>query len=207
MHGDNLAAWPVTSHEVLATGAVSSFVEDVVTTPSGESMRRQYLTHPGAVAIVAWDEETDEVAVVRQYRHPVRIEMVEIPAGLLDVDGEDHVAAAARELAEEAELAADDWRVLVDICTSPGGLAENLRVYLARGLHPAARPDGFTLEGEEAHMRHSFVPRAELVDAILEGRCGSPSLAAGLLSLEAARLGGRLERLRPGDAPWAARQA
>ena len=207
MHGDDLVSWPVTSHEVLAAGAVSSFVEDEVTTPSGESMRRQYLTHPGAVAIVAWDEKSDEVAVVRQYRHPVRMEMVEIPAGLLDVDGEDHLAAAARELAEEAELAADTWNVLVDVCTSPGGLAENLRVYLARGLRPAERPDGFELEGEEAHMLHTFVPRAELLGAIFEGRCGSPSLAAGLLSLEAARLGGRLETLRPGDADWPARRA
>lgn len=207
MRGDELASWPVTSHEVLATGAVSSFVEDEVTTPSGEHMRRQYLTHPGAVGIVAWDEVNDTIAVVRQYRHPVRIEMVEIPAGLLDVEGEDYQAAAARELAEEAELAADRWEVLVDVCTSPGGLAENLRVYLARGLHATARPAGFQLEGEEAHMRHGFVPRAELVDAILEGRCGSPSLAAGILSLEAARLGGRLDRLRPADAPWTARQA
>lgn len=207
MRGDDLVRWPVTSHEVLGRGGVSDFVEDYVTTPSGESMRRQYLTHPGAVAIVAWDEERDEVAIVRQYRHPVGMEMVEIPAGLLDVDGEDYADAAARELAEEAELAADTWHVLVDTCTSPGGLAENLRVFLARGLRPADRPDGFVLEGEEAHMDHSFVPRAELIEAIFEGRCASPTLVSGLLSLEAARLGGRLADLRPADAPWAARSA
>lgn len=206
MRTDEPASWPVTSHTVLGTGAISSFVEDVVRTPTGESMTRQYLTHPGAVAIVAWDEKRDEIAVVRQYRHPVRREMLEIPAGLLDVAGEDCLAAAQRELAEEAELAADRWQVLVDVCTSPGGLAENLRIYLARGLHPVERPEGFVLEGEEAEMSHGFMKRTELLGAIFEGRCSSPSLIAGVLALDSARAGDRLGWLRTGHAPWAARE-
>ena len=206
MQFDQPMAWPVRSREVLGTGFVSSFVDEEVETPSGETMRRQYVTHPGAVGVVAWREDTDDIAVVRQYRHPVRMELVEIPAGLLDLDGEEYVVAAQRELAEEAELAADRWDVLVDTCTTPGACEESLRIFLARGLRPTGRPEGFVLEGEEAHMTWEFVPRADLVDAVLAGECQNPSLVAGILALETARLSGRLDDLRPADAPWPIRQ-
>jgi len=206
MQFDQPMAWPVRSREVLGTGFVSSFVDEEVETPSGETMRRQYVTHPGAVGVVAWREDTDDIAVVRQYRHPVRMELVEIPAGLLDLDGEEYVVAAQRELAEEAELAADRWDVLVDTCTTPGACEESLRIFLARGLRPTGRPEGFVLEGEEAHMTWEFIPRAALVDAVLAGECQNPSLVAGILALETARLSGRLDDLRPADAPWPIRQ-
>lgn len=170
-------------------------------------MTRQYISHPGAVAIVAWDQVNDSVAVVNQYRHPVRMELIEIPAGLLDVDGEDYLEAAQRELAEEVELSAQRWNVLVDIFSSPGGSEESLRVFLARDLSLTSRPDGFVLEGEEAVMTHTFVPREELIAEIFAGRCESPSLVTGLLSLETARLSGKLGELRPPNAPWPARES
>ena len=66
-------------------------------------MQRQYLLHPGAVGVIAWDD-ADRIAVVRQYRHPVGFQLVEPPAGLLDADDESWLAAAQRELAEEAGL-------------------------------------------------------------------------------------------------------
>lgn len=206
MRADEPMKWPVTDREVLGTGRVSSFVEETISTPSGEEIVRQYVTHPGAVAIVAWREDTDDIAVLRQYRHPVGMELVEIPAGLLDVDGEDYLLAAQRELAEEVELAADRWHVLVDIFTTPGACEESLRMYLARDVRPASRPDGFVLEGEEAHMTWEWVPRQDVVDAILSGRAQSPSLVSGVLALEAARLAGRLDSLRPADAEWPTRQ-
>lgn len=202
MRGDEAVSWEVRSREVLGTGAVSSFVDEEVVTPSGETIARQYLTHPGAVAVVVWDEQTDTIACLRQYRHPVRMELVEIPAGLLDADGEEWVDAARRELAEEVELAAGRWDVLVDMATTPGACEESLRIYLARDLTPATRPDGFILEGEEAHMSWKWIPRAELVDAVFAGACQSPTLVAGILALEAARLSDRLPRLRTTDAPW-----
>lgn len=201
---DEPEAWQITRHEVLATGRVSDFVQDHVATPSGEQIVRQYVTHPGAVGIIAWDDE-DRIGVVRQYRHPVRMRLVEPPAGLLDVDNEDWLDAAQRELAEEAQLAAADWRVLIDFFTTPGGCQESLRLYLARDLSPAARPDGFVVEGEEAHMSFEWVGRADLVDAVLSGRVQNPSMVAGVMALEAARLGGRLDGLRTPDAPWLAR--
>jgi len=105
-----------------------------------------------------------------------------------------------------AELAADRWDVLVDTCTTPGACEESLRIFLARGLRPTGRPEGFVLEGEEAHMTWEFIPRAALVDAVLAGECQNPSLVAGILALETARLSGRLDDLRPADAPWPIRQ-
>lgn len=202
MRIDEPMSWPVRSRTVLGEGRISAFVDEELTTPSGHVITRQYLTHPGAVAVVAWREDRDDIAVLRQYRHPVRMELVEIPAGLLDLDGEEWVVAAQRELAEEAELQATRWDTLVDMCTTPGACEESLRIFLARDLSPAQRPDGFVLEGEEAHMTWDWVPRADLVDAVLAGQCQSPTLVAGVLALEVARAAGRLDGLRPPDAPW-----
>jgi hydrolase, NUDIX family len=202
MSWDRPVAWEVKERTELGKGRVCTFVDETVATPSGELITRQYLTHPGAVAVVCWDEQSDAIAVVRQYRHPVKQELVEIPAGLLDLDGEEYVIAAQRELAEEAELAAGRWDVLVDIVTSPGASAESLRIYLARDPESVSRPEGFVLEGEEAHMRFEWVPCAHLVDAVLAGQCQSPTLVAGILAFETARLADRLDQLRPADAPW-----
>ncbi len=84
--------------------------------------------------------------------------------------------AAQRELAEEVGLAADTWHVLVDLFTTPGIIAESLRVYLARDLRPAEAPDGFVKEGEEAEMELSWAPLAELVEAVLAGDLHNPTL-------------------------------
>lgn len=206
MRPDEPMSWPVRSRTTLGTGGISSFVEEKIETPSGDVITRQFITHPGAVAVVAWREDSDYIAVLRQYRHPARMELVEIPAGLLDLDGEEWVACAQRELAEEAELAAGRWDCLVDILTTPGASEESIRIYLARDIQPAPRPDGFVLEGEEAHMSVGWVPRQELVDQILAGNCQSPSLVTGILALETARLAGRLGQLRPAAAPWPIRE-
>ena len=101
--------------------------------------------------MIALDDQ-GRVALVRQYRHPVRHRLIEPPAGLLDVDGEAYVLGAQRELAEEVGLAAGTWHVLVDLFTTPGILGESLRIFLARDLLEADAPDGFVRAGEEAHM-------------------------------------------------------
>lgn len=198
--------WPVLEHRLLASGSVCDFVVDRVQTPSGEAMVRQYTLHPGAVGVIAWDD-ADRIAVVKQYRHPVAHQLVEPPAGLLDQQGEDYLAAAQRELAEEAGLAAAEWRILVDVFTTPGATQESVRVFLARGLRPAAAPDGFVAESEEAHMETAWAPRASLVDAVLAGQVANPVMVSGLMALEVARLSGRLDDLRPAQAPWPARTA
>lgn len=199
-------AWPLAGHRVLGQGAVSDFVNDTVVTPDGGRMERQYLLHPGAVGVVAWDA-ADRIAVVRQYRHPVGFQLVEPPAGLLDADGESWVAAAERELAEEAGLRAGRWQVLVDLFTTPGANQESLRVYLARDLSEAPAPEGFVADHEEADMEVCWAARADLVDAVLAGRLQNPTMVSGVLALEVARLSGRLDDLRPAHADWPARAA
>ena len=170
-------------------------------------MQRQYLLHPGAVGVIAWDEAADRIAVVRQYRHPVAYRLVEPPAGLLDADGESWLSAAERELAEEAGLKAERWQVLVDVFTSPGAGQESLRIYLARGLSPAPAPEGFVAEHEEAQMDVCWAARSDLVTAILGGRLQNPTMVSGVLALEVARLSGQLDNLRVPDAAWPARTA
>lgn len=200
---DVAMSWPSVRTATTA-GRISNFVSDEVTTPTGDAITREYITHPGAVAVIALDDD-DRVAVVTQYRHPAGFRFIEPPAGLLDVVDEDPLLAAQRELAEEAELAATDWRVLVDVFTSPGCNQESIRVFLARGLTKVGRPDGFELAGEEAHMELRWAPLSELVSAIYAGAVQNPTMVMGTLALHGALLDGRLDSLRTPDVPWPAR--
>ncbi len=202
---DEVVAWPVRSHTLLGGGLVSDFVRDEVETPDRSVMKRDYLLHPGAVGVIALDE-FERVVVVRQLRHPVGFRLVEPPAGLLDADDVSFVGAAQRELAEEVELAASDWRVLVDYMTSPGCLQETLRVFLARGLSSVGRPDGFVVEHEEADMEVCLVALDDVVDAVYAGRVQNPTMVVGVLAAYAALRTGRVDELRVADAPWPARE-
>lgn len=203
LHDDALA-WPVVTSRELAHGQITTYLQDDVRAPDGSQVTREYLRHPGAVGIIALDDE-QRVALVRQYRHPVRHRLVEPPAGLLDVDGEESLVSAQRELVEEVGLAAKDWRVLVDVFTSPGMASEALRVYLARDLIPADAPEGFLREGEEAEMDAVWAPLDDVVDAVLAGDLQNPTLVAGALSAYTALARGGFDTLRPADAPWPAR--
>lgn len=198
---DRLEARPVLDSEVVHHGLIWDVVRERVDLggAAGE-VTREYVHHPGAVAIVALDEH-DRVAMVQQYRHPVRSYTWEVPAGLLDVDGEDPWLAAARELHEEADLAAVQWHVLVDYFSSPGGLDEALRVYLARGLSHVPEHDRHEREGEELGMPLRWVDLDEAQQAVLTGRVHNPSAVVGVLAAHAARARD-WATLRPHDAPW-----
>ncbi|QGF25294.1 NUDIX domain-containing protein [Raineyella fluvialis] len=196
--------WPVVSRHLVGEGAIFDLVRDQVVDPSGAELRREWIRHPGAVGVIALDDD-DRIVLVRQYRHAAGLRLVEPPAGLLDVDGEDYVAAARRELAEEVGLRAADWRVLVDMFTSPGASQEGVRIYLARDLHPEPQPTGFVADGEEAHMDIVRADFDDVVDAILDGRLQNPVLVAGVMAAAAARPRG-WDRLRNADAPWPARR-
>ena len=99
----------VASSEVVWSGRIVDMVEDRVVVVEGEEpVVRQYTRHPGAVAVVVMrgEQGAEEILLERQYRHPVNASLWEIPAGLLDIPGEDPLVAAERELAEEADLVA-----------------------------------------------------------------------------------------------------
>lgn len=203
---DQPEEWPVTGREVQATGRVQNFIEDQISTPDGQTITRQWVGHTGAVAVMAMDE-AGRIAVVHQYRHPVGFRLVEPPAGILDIDGEPAVEAAKRELAEEAQLAATEWHTLVDVFTSPGGLQESIRIFLARGLSVVPHPDGFEVEGEEVDMGLFWLPLDQIVEGIYAGQIQSPTLVSGALALKLAIETGRLSQLRPPEADWPARAA
>ncbi len=196
--------YPVDDRDVRFEGAIWDVVSEHVRFPTG-TVRRDVVVHPGAVAIIALDDE-DRVLLIRQYRHPVGRYLFEPPAGLLDVAGEPAWRTAQRELAEEAGFEAAEWSVLLDTYLSPGGTSEAIRIFLARGLAPL--PDGRVLTGEaeEAHLPRAFVDLDEAKDLVLSDALGSPSAISGILAAWVARAGG-WAGLRPMDAPWPAREA
>jgi 8-oxo-dGDP phosphatase len=200
---DTPEEWEVTATETPFAGKVTGVRTDVVRLPGGGSMRRDYQTHPGSVAVVALDAE-GRVLLVRQYRHPVRQKLWEIPAGLLDVPGEHPLRAAQRELYEEAHATAADWRVLVDIYSTPGGSDEAIRIFLARDLADA-EGERFAATDEEAHFEYARVPLADLVRQVLDGELHNSCLAVGVLALNAVLGGDGPDALRPAEAPWPAR--
>jgi 8-oxo-dGTP pyrophosphatase MutT (NUDIX family) len=167
--------------------------------------QREVVSHPGAVAILALDDD-DRVVMVNQYRHPVGRRLDELPAGLLDVAGESALEGAKRELFEEAALRAEHWEVLVDLYPSPGMSDESIRIFLARGLSEVGADDRFSPEHEELTMTVSRVPLAEAAERALSGELTNAAAVAGVLAafvLGSAGLG--LTAARPVSAPWPAR--
>jgi ADP-ribose pyrophosphatase len=167
-----------------------------------DTLVRDYIDHPGAVAVLPLNVD-GEILLLKQYRHPVGMDLWEIPAGLLDVEGEDFVVGAARELAEEADLVAATWNVLVDFFNSPGSSSEAVRIYLARGLSDVPEADLHVRTDEESEIEFHWIPLDDAVKAVLEGRLHNPSAVLGILAAAAAKADG-FSSLRPADAPWPA---
>ncbi|KAA0111493.1 NUDIX hydrolase [Mycolicibacterium sp. P9-22] len=183
------------SSETVHTGKILALRLDEVQMPGGTVARREVVEHFGAVAVVALDDD-DRVAMVYQYRHPVGRRLWELPAGLLDVGGEAPVLTAARELHEEAGLAAENWSVLVDIVSSPGFSDESVRVFLATGLSEIARP---VAEHEEADLTLDWLALDTAVRHVLAGEIVNSIAVAGILAAHAVS---DRSRLRSPDSPW-----
>jgi 8-oxo-dGTP pyrophosphatase MutT (NUDIX family) len=106
----------------------------------GEEVTREVVRHRGAVGIIAHDSE--RVWLVRQPREAVGEELLEIPAGRLDVDGEGPLQAAQRELAEEVGLGAERWEPILSFYTSAGFTDELVHLFHATSLHEASAESG-----------------------------------------------------------------
>jgi 8-oxo-dGDP phosphatase len=193
--------YEVLTTEVAFEGRVIDVHKDEVAMPGGTTSQRDVVIHPGAVAVVALGEQG--VLLVHQYRHPVRRRLDELPAGLLDQDGESALAAAKRELAEEAGLAASTWNVLVDLLSSAGMTDEAVRIYLARDLTEVDRD---LQEHEEQEMTISWVPLERAVRRVLEGSIENATAVIGVLAADRAVRDG-FAGLRPADAPWTSGKA
>jgi len=186
-------SWPVERSEDLYRSTLPFALRaDVVRRPGAEDeepFTRVVLEHPGAVVILAVDDE-ERVLCLRQYRHPARMRMFELPAGLLDVAGEEPRETAERELVEEAGLSATDWTPLASAYSSPGISSENIHYFLARGLRRAERGD-FVAAHEEADMEIVWVPYAELLAACLDGRVQDAPVLVAVLTAQQRALVGR----------------
>jgi 8-oxo-dGDP phosphatase len=192
--------WPVVSSAELLRGRLITVRADQVRMPDNQLAEREVVLHPGAVAVLALDEE-DRILLIRQYRHPVGRLLWELPAGLRDVAGEDPWLTAQRELVEEAGYRARDWRVLADYFSSPGFSTERLRVYLARDLEPVPEAERhFVPRDEEAFLLTSWLPLEAAVGKVFAGELHNGVTALGILAGYAARSDG-FARLRPADAP------
>jgi 8-oxo-dGDP phosphatase len=189
---DVAESWPVVRSEDLhRDGWVMALRADQITSPShpdGPPFRRIVLEHPGASVVLAVDED-EQVVCLSQYRHPAGRRFVELPAGLLDAEGEDPLEVARRELQEEALLSAAEWTHLTSAYSSPGISEEVVHYYLARDLTDVDRGD-FELQHEEEDMEVFRVPFADLLAAVLDGRVSDAPVIVAVLTAHARGLAG-----------------
>ena len=156
----------------IATVRVDRFRYD-----DGDEAEREVIAHPGSVAIVAHDGE--QLYLVKQPREAVNEpELLELPAGKLDEDGEEPLDTAKRELAEEIGKGARTWRHLTSFYTSPGFVDEECHVYLATDVY-----DESAEADENERIEIVTVPLDRLDDAIRD--CRDAKSLAGLLWLRA----------------------
>jgi 8-oxo-dGDP phosphatase len=180
-------------------GPIFTVYTDQVTMSDGRTVGRDVVAAKGAVGVVALDD-VDRVVLIRQYRHAVGARLWELPAGLRDVAGEDLVAAAARELAEEADLHAGRYDLLIDLHTSPGFTDESIRLFLARDLTPVAEDERYQRRDEEADLEVTWFDLDEAVAMVLRGEITNAAAVGGLLAAARARDEG-WALLRPVETP------
>jgi ADP-ribose pyrophosphatase len=178
---DEPESWPVSSSETVGEGGLVRLRVDRLD-DDGTTFARDVVEHPGAVAIVALDDD-EQVLVVRQYRHAAQQRLIEIPAGLLDVDGESPLDAAKRELREEGQVEAASWRQLLTVTPQPGISTERVRLFLAERIAAVPPPGDFEALHEEATMTREWVPLGSLVEAVLAGRVTNALTIAGSLAV------------------------
>jgi 8-oxo-dGTP pyrophosphatase MutT (NUDIX family) len=192
-------AYEVRSRQERFRGPVFTVLTDEVVMPDGRVVPRDHVRHVGSVGVVALDA-TDRVVLVRQYRHPLGRHIWELPAGLIDMAGEELPAAARRELAEEVDLVAGRLELLIDMHTSPGFSNEIIRIFLARELSEVPPQDRHERQNEEADMQVAWFDLDAAVGMVLAGEITNAACVAGLLAAARARESGYAQ-LRPADTP------
>jgi ADP-ribose pyrophosphatase len=173
------------SSVTLHHGRYLEFRVDTIERADGTIATREICGHPGAVAIVALDDE-DRVLLVRQWRHAAGRALLEIPAGTLDTDAatgeiEDPALAAPRELEEETGVRAGHWRLLTSFWTAPGFASELMHLYLATGLRPAHEDRRGPDEDERLHV--VAMPWRDAVAAAERGEINDAKSVVGLFWL------------------------
>lgn len=179
MPKDQPAKLDITNRELVFSGRIWDVVREEFDY-HGETLTREFVAHPGAVAVVAINEDR-EILLINQYRHPVRSYLWEIPAGLLDQPGESRLEAAKRELLEETGFVAEKWQELITFHTTPGGNDETITVFLASQVRHQGHD--FELEGEETDMEVRWVRLDDALTSVLNSEMKSPTAVAGIMAL------------------------
>jgi ADP-ribose pyrophosphatase len=174
------------SREQRYAGPIFTVYSDRVTMSAGQTVGRDVVQARGAVGVVALDD-VDRVVLIKQYRHAVGTRLWELPAGLRDVDGEDPVRTAVRELAEEADLVAGRYDLLVELHTSPGFTDEMIKLYLARDLRPVPEAERHQRRDEEADLEIAWFDLHEAVAMVFRGEITNAAAVGGLLAAARAR--------------------
>jgi ADP-ribose pyrophosphatase len=175
--GPSAPGFRVVGAETLCEAGFFTVSRKQVVAPDGEELLRHVVHHPGAVVAVPLDD-TDHVLMVRQYRVAVDRDLLELPAGKRDVDGEAPAATAAREIEEELGLRARSLELLCEFYNSPGFTDEYSYVYLATGLERAERR---AASAEEAAMTIERVPLGSAAGLVAAGEIGDGKSIIGLL--------------------------
>ena len=155
-------------------GSLLKVHRDIVRLPDGSEGSREYIKHPGAVAIVALTDDR-QLLLERQYRYPPRREFIEIPAGKLE-PGEPHLATAKRELLEETGYEAGEWTSLCTVDTSIGYTDERIELFLARKLIKKTRK----LDPGE-FLEVFLLPFDDAVAMVRDGRISDVKTVAAIL--------------------------
>lgn len=202
MISDRLVSHPIVDRQTVFSGMVWDVRHDVFEL-NDEKVERDYIVHPGAVAVIALND-SGELLLIEQYRHAQGKIMWEAPAGLMDLANEDPLATAKRELFEETGYIAQTWHVLLDLANTPGGSSEQIRIYFARdlSLHPDGRPTG---SAEELDMPVHWISIQDVLESIRRGAVTNPQLVAGTHAALIAMAEPDMA-LRSEDAPWHARE-
>ncbi len=165
------------SSEVVYEGSFISVRKDSARMPDGSTSTREYITHPGAVAILAL-LDNGNLVMERQFRYAPRQEFIEIPAGKID-HGEDILTTAQRELLEETGYVAREWTHLTSAWPCIGFADERMEYFLARGLtHQERKLD----DGEFLEVIELSLPEA--MKWVRRGKISDSKTIVGLFWLE-----------------------
>ena len=191
--GDDPLEEHVVERRLIHRGRYLEFRVDTIERADGSRGTRDVVGHPGAIAVLALDDD-GRLLLVRQWRIPAERAMLEIPAGTLDVhDGvtEDPDLAARRELEEETGSRAASWRKLAEFWTAPGFASELMHLYLATGLTSAAGDDRLTPD-EDERLELSRVTVDEALTLVDRGEISDAKTILGVLWLDRLRRAGEL---------------
>jgi ADP-ribose pyrophosphatase len=191
--GDDPLEEHVVERRLIHRGRYLEFRVDTIERADGSRGTRDVVGHPGAISVLALDDE-GRLLLVRQWRIPAERAMLEIPAGTLDVhDGvtEDPDIAARRELEEETGSRAGSWRKLAEFWTAPGFASELMHLYLATGLTSATGDDRLTPD-EDERLELSRVTVDEALALVDRGEISDAKTILGVLWLDRLRRAGQL---------------